>query len=75
MVFPDGSWALSTIWHVSIDDVSSDICDDDRKKRDYAKSISKKNTVGFKLVQSLSKSNSPAFSIVVLCYGKIGCPE
>jgi hypothetical protein len=34
----------------------------------------KKDTMRFKLVQALTKSNSPTSSIDVLCYGKIGCP-
>jgi hypothetical protein len=59
--------------NVPVDVVSSYICDDDREKRDYAKSISRKNTVGFRLVQALSKSNSHIFSIAVLCCEKIGC--
>jgi hypothetical protein len=29
----------------------------------------------FRLVQALSRSNSPTFSIVVLCYGKIISPD
>jgi hypothetical protein len=32
-------------------------------------------TTRFRLVQALSKSNSPTSSIDVLCYRKIGCPE
>jgi hypothetical protein len=54
--------------------VSSDICDEDWKKHDYARSISRKNTTRFRLVQALSESNNPMSNITVLCCGKIGCP-
>jgi hypothetical protein len=55
--------------------VSSDICDEDLEKCDYARSISRKNMARFRLVQALLESNSPTPSIVVLCCGKIGCPR
>jgi hypothetical protein len=61
--------------YVFVDVVSSDICDEDQEKRDYARSISRMNTAGFRLVQALSESNSPMSSIIVLCCGKIGCPD
>jgi hypothetical protein len=57
-----------------VDIVSLDICDEDQEKRDYTRSISKRNTTRFRLVQALLKSNSHTSSIAVLCYGKIGCP-
>jgi hypothetical protein len=38
--------------------MSSDICDKDWEKRDYARSISWMNTVRFRPVQALSKSNT-----------------
>jgi hypothetical protein len=47
---------------------------EDRRKRDYARSISRK-TARFRLLQALLKSNSPTSSIVVLYCGKIGCPD
>jgi hypothetical protein len=74
MVFPGGSLALPSTWHVSVDVVSLDTHDDDRKKHDYAKSISRMNTTMFRLIQTLSKNNNPTSSIVVLCCRKIGCP-
>jgi hypothetical protein len=33
---------LTPSWHASVDVVSSDICDEDREKCDYTRSISKK---------------------------------
>jgi hypothetical protein len=58
-----------------VDIVSLDICDEDRKKRDYTRSISNRNTMRFRLVQALLKSNSPTSSIAVLCYGKNWLPR
>jgi hypothetical protein len=55
--------------------MSSDIYDEDREKHDYVRSISRRNTTIFILVQALSESNSPTSSIAVLCCGKIGCPR
>jgi hypothetical protein len=52
--------------------VSLDICDEDQEKRDYARPILRRNTVRFRLVQTLSESNNPMSSIAALCCGKIG---
>jgi hypothetical protein len=57
-----------------LDVMLSDICDEDRKKCDYVRSISRRNTMMFRLVQALSESNSSTSSIIILCCGKIGCP-
>jgi hypothetical protein len=51
--------------------VPLDIFDEDREKRDNARSTSRRNTARFRLVQALSKSNSPTSSIVVLCCKKL----
>jgi hypothetical protein len=59
---------------LTVDVVSSDICDEDQEKHDYGRSISRRNTLRFRLVQALSKSNSPMSSIVVLCCERICCP-
>jgi hypothetical protein len=58
-----------------IDVVSSDICDEDQEKCNYARSISKMNTMRFRLVHALSESKSPTSSVAVLCCEKIGCPR
>jgi hypothetical protein len=73
MVFPDGSWVLPPSWYTFVDVVSSDICDEDREKHDYARSISRMKTVRFRLVHTLSKGNSLTPSIAVLCCRKIIC--
>jgi hypothetical protein len=60
---------------IIVDVVSLNICDEDRKKHDYVRSISRSNTARFRLVQTFLKNNSPTCNIVVLCYRKIGCLE
>jgi hypothetical protein len=59
----------------SVDVMSSDTCDEDREKRYYARSISRRNTTRFRLVQSLSRRNSSTSSIAVLCCEKISPPD
>jgi hypothetical protein len=59
----------------SVDVMSPDTCDEDREKRYYARSISRRNTTRFRLVQSLSRRNSPTSSIAVLCCEKISPPD
>jgi hypothetical protein len=53
----------------------SDICDEYREKRDYIRSISRSNTMRFRLIHFLLKSNIPTFSIAVLCCEKIDYPK
>jgi hypothetical protein len=50
----------------------SHICDDDGEKYNYARSISRLNIIKFRLVQTLSMSNSSTSSIAILYGGKIG---
>jgi hypothetical protein len=59
----------------SVDVMSSDTCDEDREKRYYERSISRRNTTRFRLVQSLSRRNNPTSSIAVLCCEKISPPD
>jgi hypothetical protein len=49
--------------HVSSSDI---ICDKDQKKRGDTRSILKRNTIVFILVQTFSKSNSPMSSLAIL---------
>jgi hypothetical protein len=49
---------ISFMGIIFVDVASSDICDEDREKRDYVRSISRMNTVRFRLVQTLLESNS-----------------
>jgi hypothetical protein len=58
---------LNTYITLCVDVSSSDICDKDRKKRDDARSISKEECGEFIMVQTLSRSNNPTPSVVVLC--------
>jgi hypothetical protein len=57
---------ISFMGIIFVDVASSDICDEDREKRDYVRSISRMNTVRFRLVQTLLESNSHTSNIVVL---------
>jgi hypothetical protein len=63
-----------TFFNPSVSVVSSDICDEDREKHDYTRLISRRNTMRFRLVQTLSESNSHTSNIVILYCTKIGCP-
>jgi hypothetical protein len=38
---------------ITVDVVSSDVYDEDQEKRDYVRSISRRNKAGFRLVQTL----------------------
>jgi RNA recognition motif-containing protein len=58
---------VCSLWLLTVD-VSSDIEDEDREKCGDTRSISQMNTVGFRLVQTLFKSNNPVFSFAVLYY-------
>jgi hypothetical protein len=51
---------------------SLDICDKDRQKYNDVRSILKRNTIIFILVQAISNSNSIMFNFTVL-YCKIRC--
>jgi hypothetical protein len=55
--------------------VSSDICDEYRKKRDYTRSISRSNTMRFRSIHFLLKNNISTFSIAVLSCKKINYPK
>jgi hypothetical protein len=55
--------------------VPLDIFDEDQEKHDDARSISRRNTVRFRLVQALSKSNCPTSNIGVLCCEKLVAPD
>jgi hypothetical protein len=48
-----------------VDVISSDTCDKNREKYDDARLISKMNTVSFRLVHTILKSNNPTSSF---CY-------
>jgi hypothetical protein len=66
MIFSDGSQALSSSWHASVNIWSSDISDEDREKCNDARSIPRMNMEVFILVQALSWSNSPRSSLIVI---------
>jgi hypothetical protein len=53
---------LAPSWRTSVDVLLSDICVKDRQKHGDARSISRRNTMIFILVQTLSWSNSPTSS-------------
>jgi hypothetical protein len=56
-------------------DMSSDIYGKDQENCDYVRLISIKNTIRIRLIQIISRSNSPISNIVVLCCGKIDFPR
>jgi hypothetical protein len=57
-----------------IDVVPSDLCDEDQEKYDYARSISKRNTMRFRLVQTLSESNSLRPVLMYYAMKNSDCP-
>jgi hypothetical protein len=55
MIFQDGSWALLPSWHASVDVSSSNICDENREKRNNARSILRMNTMDLDRFRSSRK--------------------